>query len=365
MQFEFYKSENLLLKVDKEGKECYLKVRNKTDNTAVSESELLDLLEKAGITHGFENAKQKRQISEDFILIALADDDYESIKPDFMFKIPKNEIEDVETLTNSTYLKKNQIVASFASASRKSLNIFGKPNISAKKLNLEIDNNFQIINNNLICLQNGYPYFDIYGKLNLLTEFTEKNDIFKKFLNLNIKMTFQKDIISSEIESSEEITVSGAVKDCKKIYSDKDIYLSLAIDSTIISKGNIYFSGKITDCKLIASKKIIGTGNSKVVSGNLVAGNSIELSRASSKTTLEIALAPVEKELLKIIKEKNLSLVTPKKLLNEVEKQFYNFENQNTNAYIKIKDNLSSDIYLRIFNRSFYNKKQMENFTFS
>ena len=58
MQFDFYSSQNLTLKVDKDGSICYLKINSDNTYNAISEKELLELLDKAGIVYGFENTKE-------------------------------------------------------------------------------------------------------------------------------------------------------------------------------------------------------------------------------------------------------------------------------------------------------------------
>ena len=43
MQFDFYSSQNLTLKVDKDGSICYLKINSDNTYNAISEKELLEL----------------------------------------------------------------------------------------------------------------------------------------------------------------------------------------------------------------------------------------------------------------------------------------------------------------------------------
>ncbi len=370
MQFDFYSSQNLTLKVDKDGSICYLKINSDNTYNAISEKELLELLDKAGIVYGFENAKHKRKLTSGFIEIAIADPPDNFFEPKFLFDIPLVKTIDLDSINKLPFIKKDTIVGSMipAQTEHTALNIFGKPHIKYARTKLLADDNFIIKNDEIIAVNSGYIYKNHNGKLCLLTEFEEENDIFKKKISLKIRLILKKDILVSEISSSEDIRILGIVRDCPKIYSEKDIYLNSAIDSKIIAWGDIVFTGKITDCKMIANNDIIGIENSRIDSGSFVSGKSIDIYDAYKKsdTSLEVALAPVEKELLISKKEKNATgFSTYKKLLNNIEKKFYNFDSSSDENYIKINNILKSNIYLRIYNRSLQNKKERKNFIFS
>ncbi len=368
MNFIIFSSEKLLIKVAKDGSACYFKIKPEYKDKPISENEFLQLLSKANVVHGFENAKKSRVITDDeFIPIALADNSINYPEINFNYDISSINDPQIDNLSDMPFVEKNTIIATISIKNKKnlSLNIFGKPNVEKNTVEVDTDENFEIISDTLISKEKGYIYKDNTGKIRLLTHLYEHNDVFRKSLNLQIKATFEKDILDSEIFSSEDITVLGGIRDCNIIHSQKNIIANTIDGSYLLAKESIIFSKQVTDSQLTAAKIIKGETNSKILSGNLTAGNFITLYDVlqNRNTSLEISLAPYEKELLKIIRTSRKT-ENIRKIKTVIEKEFYNFGYGNNSHYIQITNKLKPNVYIRIFDKSYRNKKEQINFSF-
>ena len=132
MDFIIFSSEKLLIKVAKDGSACYFKIKPEYKDKPISENEFLQLLSKANVVHGFENAKKSRVITDDeFIPIALADNSINYPEINFNYDISFINDPQIDNLSDMPFVEKNTIIATISIKNKKnlSLNIFGKPNV--------------------------------------------------------------------------------------------------------------------------------------------------------------------------------------------------------------------------------------------
>ena len=364
MEFFTYQSDNILIKVDKEGSIAYFTVQNR--EKPVSEENLNNLIEKTGIIYGFENAKKIRNTGDDFIILAVADKIEKKQKILYKIELPVLKEITIDSTATLPFVDKGAIIAekseNFSTAKAK--NIFGKPINDVENTDLSeiIGRGIIVGKTKIIAAISGYLYKDENAKINVANEIIVKEKIERREIKLKVKLVSESDVIESKIYSTQDVIIKGKIRESSQILSEKSVEFSSIENSKVVAQESITFTGKAINSQLIAEKKIFGKNGSVVEYCELKSGKDISIYKARNESSLEICIAPVLKEKLKnSTKNKKIADV----IQNEIENKFYNFDKTKVSSSIIVSNSLEENVYLRIFDKSLLNKKVRQNFSFS
>jgi len=364
MNFITYKSDNIIIKADKDGSIAYLKIENK--EIPVSENKLNNLIKKAGINYGFENAKKIRNTDDDLIILAIADKSEKKQEISYKMNFPVLKELTVDLISKLPFVHKEDIIAEKSEnlSIFQAKDIFGNAidNVENTDLSKIIGKGIIVGKTRIIAAVSGYLYKDEDGKINVTNKIIIKNKIEQKNIQLKVKLICENDVISSKIESLQDVIIKGQIKNSSKILSKKNVEFTSVENSEIVAEHHIIFSKKAINSKLTAREKIFGKTGSIIEFCKLKSGKDILIYKVRNQSSLEICIAPVLKENLKnSLKNRKIA----DNLQNEIENKFYNFNKSKTYSSIIISNSLEENVYLRIFDKSFLNKKVRQNFSFS
>ena len=183
----------------------------------------------------------------------------------------------------------------------------------------------------LIADDDGYPYIDADGKVNVYSDFVIHSDLDLKYDNFSMngnltvngnikekivieltgKLTVFGDINDAHIQCERKVDVKGDILNCRSggVYSSESIAFQSADHSNIYSAGNIYFTDKVNFCKLVAEKTVTGDPETGCIIGGVVqAGDNIEAAvignSTATGTEVEITISPFIKERMMLLSKK-------------------------------------------------------------
>lgn len=333
------KAGNLILELRHDSRSAWLTIKN--TGKLVDETEILALIDDAGIKYGFDEAS--RLIRE------------QSLEKEFDIPFPLA----ISSLTESTgtlrYNFNPDVTINFSEGisfdSLEKLRLFN----SGDTVALYTDNIFEqggsiydifgeLINNStvdtdkalaltgdgvhydpsgreFIASKNGYPYLDSTGRICILDLIALKSDQIPSdrkitipidalvkgsiaFANLacNGSLTIQGDLHNCQILCNGTLVVDGEMVSCNSIHAYQDIHCKSISDSYILSNGQVRFSGTISNTILSCSMELLGDASSWIKGGVIQTGGSISIAKAGSpdgaKTEIEIAISPYNRSLL-------------------------------------------------------------------
>lgn len=317
---------NIILTVTEDKFAAYLTF---TDSPGViDENEILALLKKAGIKHGFSSAIKynqlhgiKKELDKPF-LIARGTDPNANPEINLLFDRHKcfnpHESYNVMEMTQFEKMSKGQALAEIAAgaASNVGKDVLGnevsgisqvKPDFWAHiGQDIELDEN----TNTLVAMKSGYPFIDDFGKIQIKSDFYINENIVGIRMEINGDLVVNGTIENSHLQIDGSLTVYGHVKDCMHhgIIVSGDINVDFAEHSRLISKGQIKIYNTVSDSILSAVDGIWGDENSTVIGGLLQCSNSISLYNVGTEkpvlTEIEISLNTYTKEMLKLTQAK-------------------------------------------------------------
>jgi len=294
----------------------------------IDENEILALLKKAGIVHGFSSAIKynrlrsiKKELNKPF-LVAQGTDPNANPELKLLFNSKKcfdpQESYDVMEMTHFEKISKGQDLAeiSAGSAAGKGKDVLGNVVTRTSALEpdlvahygpeIELDEN----TNTLSALKSGYPYIDSTGKIQVKSDFYINEDIIGISMEINGDLVVNGLIENANLVIDGNLTVFGNIKDCMRhgINASGNIEFDFAEHSRIFCDGQIKFHNNALACILSASNGIVGEENSTVSGGLLQSSNSISLYNVGNElpalTEIEISLVTYTKEIMKMIQAK-------------------------------------------------------------
>lgn len=320
------KTENIILTVTDDNFAAYITFKDVPG--IIDENEILVLLKKAEIKHGFSSAIKynrlhgiKKELNQPF-LIARGTDPNANPEVNLLFDRKKcfnpHESYNVMEMTLFERISKGQPLAdvSAGSATNAGKDVLGNEitGISSAEPDLlahfgpeiELDEE----TNTLIAMKSGYPYIDDNGKIQIKSDFYINENIIGISMEINGDLVINGLIENSNLIVDGNLTIYGNIKDCMRygIMATGNIDLDFAENSRIVCNGQIKFHNNVNDCILSANDGIWGEENSTVSGGLLQCSNSIVLHNVGSKlpvlTEIEISLATYTKEMLKMAQAK-------------------------------------------------------------
>lgn len=313
--------ETILLTVSDDNYAAYLTFLENPD--FIDENEILNLLKKANITHGYSaaiNYNKQRNIKKEPgkpFLIAMGTNP--NAKPEITLHFDRSKCFDpyssfnVFEMEKFVAVEKGQPLAdvSLALSSSSGKDIFGNEVTKFSKHDVSVYNfigkdiKFDNEANQLIAMKSGYPYIDNTNKIQIKSDFYINEDIENAELNLYGDLIVNGVIYKSNLNIFGDLVVYGDIEDCINygIFATGNISMDFAENSRLVSNGQIKFHNEVENCFLSATEGIWGEENSSVIGGLLQSENSISLYSVGSEqpviTEIEIALVTFTKELLK------------------------------------------------------------------
>ncbi|MFC1898543.1 FapA family protein [Candidatus Cloacimonadota bacterium] len=320
------KSKTLVLTLTEDNFSAYLTFRESTG--IIDENEILALLKKAAIKHGFSSAIKynrlrglEKELNKPF-LIARGSDPNANPEITLLFNRKKCfdplESYDVMEMTQFEKISKGKPLAeiSAGSATNAGKDVLGNviTSISSAEpdflahfgADIELDEE----TNTLIAQKSGYPYIDSTGKIQIKSDFYINENIQNISLEINGDLVINGLIENCNLVVDGNLTVYGNIKDCMRhgIMASGNIDLDFAEYSRVVCNGQLKFHNNVKECLLSAKDGLWGDENSNVSGGLLQCSNSIVLHNVGetipSLTEIEISLATYTKEMLKMTQAK-------------------------------------------------------------
>ena len=370
----------------------------------IDETELINLVKKAKIAHGFEEAFEKLQ-NENFekkdnipFIIATG---VKSKEPEIefspLFNTDKGYNDSIgnkyHLLNNFARVNKGEALAHLfiTKHSKPGMDIFGNssdPDFSEENL---IENylgenvTYSKERGQIIASKTGYPYMDDTPKIHVKSDFVldtnldltfEDMDFYgsmiingdvidKVKLKLTGDLTIKGNIKDADIDVNGNIFVEGDIVNCKNpgIYATGSVNFTSAENSKIVAGDKINFQKHIHFCKVIAENGLYGNENTGAIIGGVYeSGEHIETAVLGNmggiSTEVEISISPYRKEKMSMInkqmsKLKDLELENSKDYLllhEELNKHEMALEEE-INNMLKMQENLPKHIiaYKKVF----------------
>ena len=389
---------NIILEISEDSLSAYLTI--KESGKFINESEILDILKKAGIKKGLNRAREflnlnliKKEFDKPFLIAHRAD--IEDMDISYLFDMGRSydpvnfisvfELSDLEVVKKDGALA--QMKFSDSEGKETLYDIFGNE-IDLKEVQSHSINNFLGKNvyfspekNQILAEMSGYPYVDSQKKINVESDF-ELNESFSK-VSLDIKGNFiiNGNINQSKIDVDGNLKVNGNIKNCLKdgLFVNGDVEFESAENSKIACKGKMIFNKNTSFCVLSSNEEIIGGEDSSLIGGLTQSGKSIEIANIGSPfsvpTEVEITIAPYLKErminltgTIKGLKKNNKADIDK---VSEISENIKNFEKEIEDKmdlylrggveeyYVKAREKVFADTRIRILNKTRILSKEM------
>jgi uncharacterized protein len=316
------KAENLILTVTDDNFATYLTFKDSSG--IINENEILALLKKAGIKHGFSSAISynrlhaiKKEINKPF-LIARGSDPNANPEINFLFNRKKCfdplKSYDVLEMTHFEKVSKGQPLAEISTGTVTNAGkdvlgneVTGMSNVEPEFMahfgsEIELDKE----TGTLVALKSGYPYIDNTGKIQIKSDFYINENISGISMEINGDLVINGLIENANLIIDGNLTVYGNIKDCTQhgVFASGNIDFDFAENSRIVCNGQLKFHNNVNDCILSSKDGIWGEENSTVCGGLLQCSNSIVLHNVGNElpvlTEIEIGLATYTKEMMKL-----------------------------------------------------------------
>jgi uncharacterized protein (DUF342 family) len=393
-----------------------------------NEDDLLKLIEKSGISYGFENAQNyniknssEKKFGEPF-LIALGDtldepevefnplfdtgNCFNPISFDNQFHLLQK-FHFVERGTNLAQL----FVTKTGSAGKNIYNIEISPEASNETiLDKHLGDNvyYSEEKSMIIADKSGYPYLDEMEKIHIKSDFeinenvglnfdnfklhgnlTINGNVYEKIqMKINGDLTVNGDINDAELDISGKVNLNGDILNCREtgIIAQGDVTFNSAESARIVTAGKIYFKDNAHFCRLIADHGIYGDENTSSIVGGLVqSGENIEVAVIGNSgaigTEVEVTISPYIKEKM-LVSTKEMMKLRDKPdsqdrfnyLAQEMEQLESKLEDDINEAllsdeqiprHITILKKIFGGTYLRVLKKSVTVSEEMERVSFS
>lgn len=338
----YNKTKDVFLTLSENKFSAYLTID--TFDGIVDENTIKNLLSKAGITNGFDEAARynrlyniKKEVGKPF-LIAQGSNPDAGIEIDYFFDQEKcfipDESYDVFEINKYVRVLKGEALAKVNVSSENSIgkDLFGNEIVSS---NLATINPEELFGENirldqetsqLIALKAGYPYIDFQNKLQLKTDFYINESITKAELELFGDLVINGDLKDSVVIIEGNLVVYGKISDCMLpgIFVNGDLNVDDAYRSRLVCNGKFNFHNSLKNCITCATDDFIGDDESILSGGLTQSAGSIKLYEVGSPeqhlTEIEVVFAPYVKEQLKKLTNRlNLLLAKPKNQEAEID----------------------------------------------
>ena len=396
-------AKSLTLKISENNQSAYLTFND--DTGMIDEKEITKLINTAGITNGFNEAKklnEQNNVRKKFnipFLIAkganpLADSE---IKYQFDKENCYNpEISyDIYKLDGFEKCHKKQVLAELiiADTSEPGLDIFGNEISSASTSSLNAEDllgdnvYYEEKENKILASKDGYPFIDDQNKLNVKSDFFINENIIEKDLKIYGEITIDGEITNSYIEVIGNLRIKGNISDCKSkgIFVDGNINIEYAEHAKIVCNGVLTINKNVRFCDIHSEEDIIGEKDSSIANCLLQCGKSITLSNIGSPfsvlTEIEISTSPYLKEMIRVTQDKLekargdseenkeiISLLSTE--LQGMEEEYEQridklLQDESTGFYITIHGKVYPETHVRIFKHSKLIVEELNNVIFS
>ncbi len=396
-------AKNLTLKISEDNQSAYLTFND--DTGMIDEKEITKLINTAGITNGFDEAKKlneqnniRKELNVPFLIAKganpLADSEitYQFDKENcYNSEVPY----DIYKLDSFEKSYKQQVLAELkiADVSEPGLDIFGNKVSSANTSSLNADDllgdnvYYAEKENKILALKNGYPYIDNQNKLHVKSDFFINENIIGKDLKIYGEITIDGVITNSRVEVIGNLRIKGNISDCKNkgVFVDGDVNIEYAENARIVCNGILTINKNVRFCNLHSEEKIIGEEGSSIANCLLQCGNSITLANVGSPfsvlTEIEITASPYLKEMIRGIQDKlekarnnseeNKEIIPLlSSELKEMEEKFEKrmdelLQDELTGFHITVYEKVYPETHVRIFKHSKLIDEELNNVIFS
>ncbi len=417
-------SGNISIRINEDKMSAWMYIHK--SNAVLDEKEILDLIGDAGICYGLEDAIEwmsENGYTKDFekpFPIALCKPALSKDKINLHFD--RNKTFNPEKEWKLTDLQNWIIVEQGSSLAEVSYNLFSSGGsvynifgelspdaISTLFLSDYLGKNvsLDVENKRILASVEGYPYIDKDNRINvadhlvfrgdikqvdlpipLAASLTVEGSILRSHLSVLKDLIVKGNIVAAELSSTGFLTVEGDVKDCRLpgVTALKDLKVRGVDNSLILCNGKMDFGASITNSRVIAEKGISGNSDvSLIVGSQILSGGCIDIADAgdekSTFTELEITYLPFIKERIllvgKLLKQFPAQSDSSSgrrdyllKVMHQLESDLESAMNEATESeadqdlYIKIRNTLYKDVYLRVLKTSLTNKRLQSNLEF-
>lgn len=319
-------TKNLTIKISEDNLSAYLTFDD--DTGMIDEKEITKLINTAGITNGFDEAKRineqnniRKEINVPFLIAKGANPLADS---EITYQFDKENCYDPEVsyeiykLDSFEKIHNHQVIAELkiTDVSEPGLDIFGNQVSSGVTSSLNVDDllgdnvYYAEEENKILALKDGYPFIDNQNKLHVKSDFFINENIIDKDLKIYGDVTIDGVITNSCVEVIGNLRVKGNISDCKNkgVFVDGDVNIEYAENARIVCNGTLTINKNVRFCNLHSEKKIIGEEDSSIAGCLLQCGNNIILSNVGSPfsvlTEIEITASPYLKEMIRSTQDK-------------------------------------------------------------
>jgi len=322
MKKETFKTEDgrIILRVSADGNLAELRIEE--DASLVSETAIADLLAKAEIKYGFDNARAdaeangvKREPGV-YFPVAIADDT--SFEPDVEILVEPldcllsqrlyslNDLSRVRFITAGEKLAKvstgKGVVQSKNIFDRKIRDLAADKNFLDTFLGENVD--FDTRRNLIVAACDGYALVENGKKISIIDNIYLQQDIVETGYEVKTSLTLEGSIFKSDLVVNGNLNVGGKIEDCsdKGIVVAGNLLFESCEDSLLICKGDLEFREKLQNCEVFCNGNVKGAAGSEISGGNIQAGISVSCdligSEDKEKTIVEVSIAPFIKGMM-------------------------------------------------------------------
>lgn len=324
----------------------------KKDNKLIDEKDILDLLERAGIKNGFEEAQRymrKHSMEKDFDFpfpIAMCSRVQGETKLNYYFNLNQakqrqREIH-LDDLPNLTRIEEGTVIADYNNdifdRQGSIYDIYGEM-LPDEELDLQAAQQiagenvtFDINRQQYLAKCAGIPRVDEEGRISIIDKVILKEgisypaEIIRAPISLEVvgdiigaqiavagKLIIQGDVVNSRISCQDNIQVQGDIKNCEipGLEIKGDVHCKKIICSKVLCYGELTFTELIKDSEIIANNGISGPSG-WLQGGHTESGGNIELQNLGDPegklTEVEISISPWHKAALMQLTRKMIQL---------------------------------------------------------
>lgn len=312
----------------------------KRESGVVEQSEILDLLNKAGITNGFISSIDQdgeKLINKPFKIAEVKTIDQE-ITMELYYKneeiyYPKTPLNEAN-IFRLVYVQKGSPIGklSFDEDMLSRKDVYGNYLISLKGRDSIIEKyqgeNVSFNQNTMeyLAAMSGYLSSDSDGKYNIVNNLTIKQDINRNYGNIyilgNLKiigevsdvrhirvlgtLTIEGNVTESNLYAEQGILIKGIIENCNGggITSPKNIECQEIRQSKVFAGGELIINGSVLNSRAVGESAVIVAEEADVVASELHSSRHIKVGNVKNSNTansnLEISVSPYTKEQLMV-----------------------------------------------------------------
>ncbi len=372
---------NVELLISEDRFSAYLKIN---ENGIISQNEIIQLLEKAGIseTLNLTDLKEtKKKYSEPFLIAeTLAGKEF---KIKYLFdenhcydQLKTSSLSDFSKLARVTEDVPLAIIELAENGTTEQfLDVFGKP-VSVEEVMERFARNYlseQVYysrdKGKIFSRVSGYPYITESGAVAIINAFECSENLNKQKIDFYGDLIINGNVDNCQLFVRGDLTIKGNISNClgSWVMAQGHLEFDSAENSFIGAGKGVSFNKNVRFSYLVSDGMVLGSDNSSFVGGVLRSSEGIHIAVSGSsvpvKTRLEISVLPYQKERLKIItaslnklKKKNnieLSSLNEKqnRLENDLEKAYTQLISPKKLPVIKVSQKVYKDTWIKIFNQ--------------